>query len=141
MPAMPATQPGTIIYKDVSGFEVSTAGIGTTSTSTCRPAAPSPSRGRAVKAAGLRLLGSGPYTLTETTNAVGTVAGNTTGAISFVQHGDLSIGTVTTTAGTTAGLTSGGTATLTSSAGTIAPDGAISTGANLLTVSAATVSP
>jgi hypothetical protein len=51
----------------------------------------------------------GAYTLTNTSNAIATLAGNT-GTVSFLENTGYAIGTV----GTTAGLTTSGNTTLSS---------------------------
>ncbi len=71
-----------------------------------------------ITASGLDLLGvGGSYTLTNASNSVGTLAGNT-GAINLTDNGALAIGSV----GTTAGVTTSGALTLTL-AGTISESG------------------
>lgn len=49
-----------------------------------------------ITADGLELLGTGPYTLTNTGNDVVTLAGNVTNAVTYLDRSDLTIGTVTT---------------------------------------------
>jgi filamentous hemagglutinin family protein len=72
-----------------------------------------------ITAAGLELLGTGSYTLTNIANTFATVAGNA-GSISLFDSAALSVGTVNT-----AGLTSTGTVSLTSG-GAISQTAAIS---------------
>ncbi|MBD0327914.1 MAG: S-layer family protein, partial [Pyrinomonadaceae bacterium] len=55
----------------------------------------------AISANGLELLGAGTYTLANPANDITTLAGNTTGAISFQDSNGFNIGTVNTTAGIT----------------------------------------
>jgi len=57
--------------------------------------------GDTIIAAGLELLGTGPYTLTDSGNDVDTVAANTTDAVSFRDTDDLIVGTVNTVGITT----------------------------------------
>jgi autotransporter-associated beta strand protein len=57
--------------------------------------------GTAISAAGLRLLGTGPYTLLNGTNSVGTFAASTDQPISFRNANALAIGTVLGTNGIT----------------------------------------
>jgi hypothetical protein len=69
--------------------------------------------GAGITAFGLELLGTGgTFTLTDTANAITTLAGNT-GTVSFLENSGFAIGTVNT-----AGLTTTGNTTL-SSAGTV----------------------
>jgi filamentous hemagglutinin family protein len=56
----------------------------------------------ALTAARMKLLGTGSHVLTNAGNRVGTLAANT-GSVDYAQTGDLTIGTVDTTAGITAG--------------------------------------
>ncbi|MEI7476980.1 MAG: hypothetical protein WCJ83_05970, partial [Actinomycetes bacterium] len=73
--------------------------------------------GASVTAAGLQLLGAlGNYTLTDTANAITTLAGNT-GTVSFLENSGFAIGTVGT-AISSVGMTSSGNLTL-SSTGTV----------------------
>ncbi len=60
---------------------------------------------QALVAAGLELLGSGPYTLTNASNDVTTLAGNT-GAVSFRDTSGFAIGTVNTVGLTSSGIAS-----------------------------------
>ncbi|KAF0190335.1 MAG: yapH, partial [Gammaproteobacteria bacterium] len=69
-------------------------------------------------AAGLELLGTGPYTLTDSGNDVDNLAGNVTGAISFRDTDDFTL----TTVGATSDLTSGSTITLNAGSGTVTQD-------------------
>ena len=55
----------------------------------------------AITAAGLELLGAGPFTLTDAGNDVDTLAADTTGAIELVDADDLIVGTVGSTSGIT----------------------------------------
>jgi hypothetical protein len=86
----------------------------------------------AIVAANLRLQGTGTFTLTQA-NAVGTLAANVTGALSFTNSGALTVGTVLTTPGITSGannitlVTGTGLLTL----GTGAGQGIIATGATV----------
>jgi hypothetical protein len=81
---------------------------------------------------GLELLGAGPYTLTNADNAFPTLAANTTGAISYVNDGDLTIGQVNSTSG----IASGGHNVLLEPVGTLTISDAISLGAGNLTLDA-----
>lgn len=70
-----------------------------------------------ILANGLRLLGSGPFVLTRTTNHVDTLAANVNGSVTYTDAGDFSVGTVLATSGMTtannsASLSSGGRITL-----------------------------
>ncbi len=47
-----------------------------------------------IAASGLELLGTGPYTLTNAANNITTLAGNTTGAISYTDANSFTVGTV-----------------------------------------------
>ena len=69
------------------------------------------SQSGALYATGLRLLGSGAYTLTNGLNAVTTLAANTTAAISYRDTNGLAIGSVTGTA-VTDGITTSSTCSL-----------------------------
>ena len=55
----------------------------------------------AITAAGLELLGAGPFTLTDAGNDVDTLAANTSGEIELVDADDLIVGTVGSTSGIT----------------------------------------
>src|SRR5262249_36496822 len=67
----------------------------------------------ALTAGGLRLLGSGPFTLTQVTNAVSNLAAAITGSMSFNDGVNLDIGTVGSTVGITTGNpTAGGSVTI-----------------------------
>lgn len=83
----------------------------------------------AITAAGLELLGVGFYTLTNTANSIGVVAGNT-GSVTLTDSKPLSVGTVNATTG----LTTSGSITLTS-AGTISQTAAITATLGILTTS------
>ncbi|MDG2991934.1 filamentous hemagglutinin N-terminal domain-containing protein [Candidatus Synechococcus calcipolaris G9] len=52
-----------------------------------------------ITANGLELLGAGTFTLTNTSNDINTLAGNTTGAISFTDANSFTVGTVNSTTG------------------------------------------
>ncbi|OGT79553.1 MAG: hypothetical protein A3H91_15460, partial [Gammaproteobacteria bacterium RIFCSPLOWO2_02_FULL_61_13] len=69
-------------------------------------------------AAGLELLGTGPYTLTDSGNDVDSLAGNVTGAISFRDTDNFTL----TTVGANSDLTSGGNITLNAGSGTVTQD-------------------
>ncbi|MBL9001104.1 MAG: filamentous hemagglutinin N-terminal domain-containing protein [Phycisphaerae bacterium] len=71
--------------------------------------------GGAIIASGLRLLGTGTFTLTDAGNNVGTLAANTTGAVEYRDADDLAAGTVAGTVGITTG---GQNLRLTSAGGT-----------------------
>jgi len=79
-----------------------------------------------IAAAGLELLGSGPYTLANSGNQVTTLAGDVTGTISYQDAGGFAIGTVNSTVG----LTSPSTVTLGTS-GTVTESTAAITAAGL----------
>ena len=97
----------------IEGF-AATGTISLTSTGTVSQTA-------ALSASGLELLGAGGvFTLTNSANAVGTLAGDT-GTVSFREDGDYVIGTVNTTEG----LASTGTVSLTST-GTVSQTAALS---------------
>ncbi len=74
-----------------------------------------------ILATSLELQGAGSYTLTNTTNSVTTIAGNTTGTVKYVNAGALDVGTVTT-----AGLTSAANVTLNAQAGDLTVSNVIS---------------
>ncbi|WP_114652545.1 beta strand repeat-containing protein [Polynucleobacter necessarius] len=77
-----------------------------------------------ITAAGLELLGTGgTYTLTNTSNAITTLAGNT-GTISFLDDGGFSVGTVSRV-----GVTASGTVTLASAANISLANNITTTGA------------
>src|SRR5262249_38756207 len=54
-----------------------------------------------ITAAGLELLGAGPFTLTNPLNEISTIAASTTGAVSYRDASDLAVGTVGSTSGVT----------------------------------------
>src|SRR5207248_57606 len=95
---------GTISYRDATGFAVQA--VHTTANATLQSGAAVTETGT-VLAAGLELLGSGPYTLDNAANAVATLAGSTA-AVTLANSAALGIGTVNT-----AGLTSTGAVSLT----------------------------
>jgi hypothetical protein len=85
---------------------VNTVGLTTTGNTTLSSTG-TVTQSQKVAAAGLELLGTGgTYTLTNTSNAITTLAGNT-GAVSLVENSGFAIGTVNT-----AGLTTTGNITL-----------------------------
>jgi fibronectin-binding autotransporter adhesin len=92
-----ANTTGVIRYADASALVVGTVG-GTSGITT--PANVTLSAGgattqtAAILAAGLELLGAGPFTLTNAANDVATLAGNATGAITYADANALEIGTV-----------------------------------------------
>ena len=101
----------------------------------------------AITAAGLELLGTGPYMLTNPGNNVATIAGSTTGAINYVDANALAVGTVnattgiTTTANGAVTLNAGGALTLPVTLGNINADGAVSlTGTSISTAANITTS-
>ncbi len=81
-----------------------------------------------ITASGLELLGTGPFTLDNTSNNISTLAGNTTGAISYTDADAFSVGTVNSTVG----LQSPGDISLTTTTGdlTVAQPITKSSGAN-----------
>ncbi len=120
---------GVVSFLENSGFAigtVNTAGL-TTSGNTTLSSTGTVTASEAIVAPGLELLGtSGVYTLTDTSNAITTLAGNT-GVVSFVENSGFAIGTVNTV-----GLTTSGNTTL-SSTGTVTESQAIvATGLELL---------
>jgi hypothetical protein len=78
----------------------------------------------AVAADSLLLSGAGPYTLTNTSNDVTTMAANVTDAVTYADSNALTVGTVGATSGVTAGgaasITATGTDTLLTNSGPIA---------------------
>ena len=84
---------GTISYRDTNGFDV--VKISTTENATLQSGAAVTQSGT-IEAAGLELLGTGPYTLTNTGNAITTLAGNVTNAVQYTDLDGVSVGTVNT---------------------------------------------
>ena len=126
---------GAISYTDANSLVVGTVnatpGVTTTGNLTLN-AGGAVTQTQAIAAAGLELLGTGPYTLTNGSNDVGTIAANTGGTISYTDANNLTVGTVNATSGiSTTGngavtLNAGGVLTLASAVGTITADGAVS---------------
>ncbi|MES1189995.1 MAG: YDG domain-containing protein [Steroidobacter sp.] len=114
---------GSISLVENSGFDigtVNTAGL-TTSGNTTLSSTGTVTQSQALKASGLELLGTGGvYTLTNTGNAITTLAGNT-GSLNLVENSGYDIGTVNTI-----GLTLSGSTTL-STTGTVTQSQALTT--------------
>ena len=138
-----ATDAGTISYQDSGGFDV--VALKTTGNATLGSGAGVTQSG-AILAAGLELLGAGPFTLNlasggNAVNQVTTLAGNTTGGINFRNQNGLTVDTVNSTGLAASGgdvvlvadagdlvlnkdvTASGGNATLTATAGNIVNGG------------------
>lgn len=97
-----------VAIRDTDGFAFSSSGLALTGTLILDSAgAVTQGSGTAITANALRLLGSGPYTLTGSGNDFNTFAASTTGAILVRDVDDLAIGTVGGANGvTTTGLLS-----------------------------------
>jgi filamentous hemagglutinin family protein len=110
---------GAISFRDSNGFNIgtvnTTVGI-TTSSNLTLNAGGAVTQTEKISASGLELLGSGSYALTNPTNDITTLAGNTTGSLNYTDSNSLMIGTVGTTTGIT---TNGGNIALTSLLGGI----------------------
>ncbi len=122
-----ASTTGAISYRDATGFSIgtinSTNGISTSGNVVTLRAAGAVNQSQAINASGLELLGTGPYTLTNSGNDIATLAANTSGAVSYRDANVLSVGTVNSTIGiTTAGnnltLQTGGALTFNNSVNT-----------------------
>ncbi|MEM9446505.1 MAG: hypothetical protein AAGA18_14260, partial [Verrucomicrobiota bacterium] len=124
---------GSVSFLENSGFDigtVNTVGL-TTSGNLTLSSTGSVTQSQALSAAGLELLGAGgAFTLTNTGNAITTLAGNT-GSLSFLENSGFDIGTVNTT-----GLTTSGNLTL-SSTGSVTQSQALSAAGLELTGSGA----
>jgi hypothetical protein len=95
---------GAMSFQDSNGFNIgsvnTTAGI-TTSSNLTLNAGGAVTQTEKISTNGLELLGNGSYTLTNPANDISTLAGNTTGAMSFQDSNGFNIGSVNTTAGIT----------------------------------------
>jgi hypothetical protein len=111
---------GTVSFLENSGFAIGTVGtaissVGMTTTGNLTLSSTATvTQSNLITAAGVELLGAGGiYTLTNTSNAITTLAGNT-GTVSFVENSGFAIGTVNTvgmTASTSFTLSSTGVVT------------------------------
>ncbi|HUT36115.1 MAG TPA: filamentous hemagglutinin N-terminal domain-containing protein, partial [Planctomycetota bacterium] len=119
---------GAVSFRDLDGFDigtVTTVGLTSSGDVTLESGA-AVTQSQALIATGLELLGTGPYTLTNASNDITTLAGNT-GAVSFRDLDGFDIGTVTTV-----GLTSSGNVTLESGAAVTQSQALVASGLELL---------
>ncbi|MDB5385367.1 MAG: Extracellular serine protease precursor, partial [Planctomycetaceae bacterium] len=98
-----------VSYRDTDGFALGTVagvvGINVGANNITLQSGGAVTQSQKITASGLELLGAGPYTLTDTGNDVTTLAGNVTGAVSYLDKNDLAIGTVNTIGLTTTNAT------------------------------------
>ena len=132
-----ASTTGTISYRDATGFSIgtvnSTNGVATSGNVVTLRAAGAVTQSQAISASGLELLGTGPYTLTNSGNDIATLAANTTGAVSYRDANALSVGTVNSTIGIT---TAGNNLTL-QTGGALTFNNSVNTGAGNTTLNSA----
>ena len=132
-----ANTTGTISYRDASGFAIgtvnSTTGVSTGGNNLTLEAAGAVTQSQSITATGLELLGSGPYTLTLSTNNVTTLAANTSGAISYRDTNALVVGTVNSTAG----IVTGGNNLTVQTGGTLTISNSINVGAGNISLNSA----
>ncbi|NDI16800.1 MAG: hypothetical protein EBY83_02365, partial [Verrucomicrobia bacterium] len=120
---------GTVSFLENSGFDIGTVNtVGMTATTRLTLSSTgSVSQSQAIVTPSLELLGTGGnYTLTNTGNAITTLAGNT-GTVSFLENSGFDIGTVNTV-----GLTTSGNLTLSSTAAVTQSQKIIADGLKLL---------
>lgn len=132
-----ASTTGVISYRDATGFSIgtvnSTNGISTSNNIVTLRAAGAVTQSQAISASGLELLGSGPYTLTNSGNDITTLAANTTGAVSYRDTNALSVGTVNSTIG----ITTGGNNLALQTGGTLIFNNSVNSGAGNTTINSA----
>jgi filamentous hemagglutinin family protein len=109
---------GTVDFRDDGGFTISTingvSGITATNVYLTTAGTVTQNATRQISATNLLLQGSGTYTLTESTNAITTLAASGTSTVNFLENSGFAIGTVNGTVGLTAAnayLSSTGTVT------------------------------
>ncbi len=124
------TGTGNVSYRDANGFEISSVdgvnGLTTPGNVTLRnDTAAAVTQTQIITAAGLELLGAGPYQLDSLANSITTLAANTTEAVAVRDAGGLTVGTVNGTAGIT---TTNDRVTLCSDAGPLILAANITTG-------------
>ncbi|WP_143559259.1 beta strand repeat-containing protein, partial [Alkalispirochaeta americana] len=130
---------GAISYRDIGGFDLGDlgddgAGIRTTA-DTRLQAGNGVTQTGPVISGGLELVGTGPYTLTNTANTVTTLAANLTAdeaALSYTDTDGFAVGTVTTVGITT----NNGTVTLASEAGNLQIEQSIAAGNAIVDITA-----
>ncbi|MDX1948077.1 MAG: autotransporter-associated beta strand repeat-containing protein, partial [Pirellulaceae bacterium] len=81
----------------------------------------------AITGTGLQLTGAGPFTLTNASNNVATIAANTTGAINYADSTTLSVGTVNVIGNSVTGITTAGAAVTINTVGLLSVDATIDT--------------
>jgi filamentous hemagglutinin family protein len=109
---------------------VNTVGLTTTGNTTLSTgtSAGTVTQNQKIQASGLELLGGGEYTLGNALNDVTTLAGNTTGAVSYTDANGFAVGTVNTVGLTTAGAANINLTTATGSTGILTTTAAITAG-------------
>jgi filamentous hemagglutinin family protein len=109
---------------------VNTVGLTTTGNTTLSTgtSAGTVTQNQKIQASGLELLGGGAYTLGNALNDVTTLAGNTTGAVSYTDANGFAVGTVNTVGLTTAGAANINLTTATGSTGILTTTAAITAG-------------
>src|SRR5262249_7382892 len=84
---------GNVGLRTTGNGAIATAGITTTGNLTFNAVGAVTQTGP-IAAQGLELVGAGPFTLTEAANHVATLAGNTTGGVSYRDNAGFAVGTV-----------------------------------------------
>jgi len=84
------------VAADSPVFSTTVNGLSATTDITLNTASGLVTQTQPITAAGLELQGAGSYTLTDLTNSVTTISGNTSGTVKYINAGTLDVGTVST---------------------------------------------
>ncbi|MCE9641207.1 MAG: hypothetical protein K8S22_13865, partial [Betaproteobacteria bacterium] len=125
---------GAVSFKNTTALDIAAGNITNTGRNVTLDNTGAVTDTGSISSGGLELLGTGPYTLDNTSNSVTTLAANISGAgngLTFVNAGALTVGTVNTVGITTAANPAGNTGgvTLSTVAGDLVVSQAIATGA------------